>query len=455
LGWPEYLKPFMEKPLPDNLNWTVTLGSILVLLFAVEAATGMLLAMYYNPSPDLAYMAIDYIMEKVFLGRILRGIHHWGASAMVILVFTHLISCFFYGAFKPPREITWMIGGCLFLLTLGFGFTGYLLPWDQKAYWATVVGTNIPRNIPIIGTFLTKLLLGGETVSGLTLTRFYAIHTLILPALTAVCIGVHIYLVRIHGISEHGATEGISNGSYLFFPEHLFKASIAFTLVFSIILILSVVADIPSEEVAGTIDPDYLPRPEWYYMWLFQLLTFFSGKSELIGSLVIPVAGVALLFVIPFLGRPALKSPWDRPLAIAVCISCLVGIVYLSIIGISNSKPYGEIIRVSDRKMTPSEFSGLKIFVNRECAYCHHILGSGGRREGPDLSNVVKKNRTKEWLMDFIKDPQSVSPWSIMPKYNLNKSELHQLADFMLSLDFKRHGAKTLTREQVDSLKFQ
>jgi len=455
LGWPEYLKPFMEKPLPDNLNWTVTLGSVLVLLFVVEAATGMLLAMYYNPSPDFAYKAVDYIMEQVFMGRILRGIHHWGASAMVIIVFTHLMTCFFYGAFKPPREITWMIGVCLFLLTLGFGFTGYLLPWDQKAYWATVVGTNIPRDIPVIGQFITKLLLGGETVSGLTLTRFYAIHTLILPALTAMCIGIHIYLVRIHGISEHDSEhpENINtdepSGSYRFFPEHLSKASIAFTIVFSIILMLSLFAEIPREEVAGTIDPDYLPRPEWYYMWLFQLLTFFSGKSELIGSLVIPASGVALLFCLPFLSRSPSKSPWDRPIAIAISIACLTGIVYLSIIGISNSKPYGEIIRVPDRKMTSSERSGLQIFADRECAYCHHILGVGGRREGPDLSNVVKKGRTREWLMDFIKDPQAVSPWSIMPKYNLDKNELSQLADFMRSLDFKRHGVKTLTRKDL------
>ena len=456
LGWPEYLKPFMEKPLPDNLNWTVTLGSVLVLLFIVEAATGMLLAMYYNPSPDLAYHAIDYIMDKVFLGQVLRGIHHWGAGAMVVLVFTHMMACFFYGAFKPPREITWMIGVCLFLLTLGFGFTGYLLPWDQKAYWATVVGTNIPRDIPVIGNLITRVLLGGETVSGLTLTRFYAIHTLVFPAFTAMCIGIHIYLVRIHGISEHDnertrpETEPADGDStYRFFPEHLFKASIAFAVVFSVILILSIFADIPREDVAGTVDPDYLPRPEWYYMWLFQLLTFFSGKSELIGSLVIPIGGVVLLYCIPFLGRPGLKRPGDRPIATAVGVSCLVGVIYLGTIGISNSMPYGEIVRVPDRKLTQSELNGLETYVNRECAYCHHILGAGGRREGPDLSNVIKKGRTREWLMDFIKNPQAVSPWSIMPKYDLDKTELDALADFILSLDFKSHGAKNLSKEAM------
>ena len=459
-GWPQYLKPFMEKPLPENLSWTVTLGSVLVLLFIVEAATGMFLAMYYNPSPDHAYRAVDYIMEDVFLGGVLRGIHHWGASAMVILVFTHMSVSFFYGAFKQPREFTWTIGVCLFLLTLGFGFTGYLLPWDQKAYWATVVGTNIPRDIPILGKLITRILLAGDTVSGLTLTRFYAIHTLILPALTAMSIGVHIYLVRIHGISEHNSetksTEvSQKESSYHFFPEHLARASIAFTVVFSVILALAIFVDIPKEQVAGTIDPDYLPRPEWYYMWLFQLLTFFSGRMEIIGSLVIPLGGIMLLILLPFISKTSYKSPADRPVETAIGIACLVGIVYLGVMGIANSKPYGEIVRIPDRALSPSEKTGLKIFVERECAYCHHILGAGGRREGPDLSNVVAKDRTKEWLVTFIKDPQSISPWSIMPKYDLSQEELNVLTDFILSLDFKRYGVKTIPHDEVTKGKVQ
>ena len=267
-GWPEYLKPFMEKPLPADLNWTVTLGSVLALLFVIEAATGMFLAMYYNPSPDHAYQSIRFIMDEVLLGQILRGIHHWGAGAMVIIVFTHMSASFFYGAFKPPRELTWIIGVCLLLLTLGFGFTGYLLPWDQKAYWATVVGTNIPRDIPIIGNWIARVLLAGDTVSGLTLTRFYAIHTLLLPAFTALCIGAHIYMVRIHGISEHGETDHGSqkpadDTGYHFFPEHLARVSVVFAAVFGVILILALFAEIPTEDIAGTIDAGNfcVPKP--------------------------------------------------------------------------------------------------------------------------------------------------------------------------------------------------
>ena len=444
----------MVKPLPEDLNWTATLGSVLVVLFMIEAATGMFLAMYYNPSPDHAFQAVNYIMEEVFLGRILRGIHHWGAGAMVIIVFTHMMASYFYGAFKSPREITWIIGVCLLLLTLGFGFTGYLLPWDQKAYWATVVGTNIPRNIPLIGKYITRILLAGDTVSGLTLTRFYAVHTLILPAMTAICMGIHIYMVRIHGISEHASENDIpgkppGESAYRFFPEHLSRASIAFAVVFSMVMILAVFADIPEEEMAGTIDPEYLPRPEWYYMWLFQILTFFSGRTEIIGSLVIPVGGIVLLFCLPFLSRTPYRSPAERPVATAMGIAFLVGIVYLSIMGIANSRPYGEILKIPDRKLTPSEMAGLNVFVDRECAYCHHIMGAGGRREGPDLSNVVAKDRSKEWLKGFIKDPQSISPWSIMPKYDLTQQELNHLADFILSLDFRQFPAKTVSRENI------
>ncbi len=454
-GWPEYLKPFMEKPLPAGLGWTVTLGSILVLLFIVQAATGMFLAMYYNPSPEHAYRSIEFIMGEVTLGPILRGVHHWGAGAMVIILLIHMMDGFFSGAFKNPREMTWVFGVFLLLLILGFGFTGYLLPWDQKAYWATVVGTNIPRDLPIVGRWTTRVLLGGDTVSGLTLTRFYAIHTLMFPAATALSIAAHVYLVRIHGISSPPSeteppSEAVQEDSgYHFFPEHLSRASVVFTAVFCIILILAVFAEVPKEDVAGTIDPDYLPRPEWYYMWLFQLLTFFSGRAEVIGSLLIPIFGILLLFAVPFISRSPARHPKDRPLATAVGVTFLVGIVYLGVVGTANSRPYGRTIRIPDRTLTQSEQSGLQLFADRECAYCHHILGSGGRREGPDLSNVTARDRTREWLVDFIRNPKEVSPWSIMPKYNLSTAQLEALSDFVLALDFGKYPPKTVSREDA------
>jgi ubiquinol-cytochrome c reductase cytochrome b subunit len=452
IGWHKYLKPFLEKPLPAGFGWTATLGSLCALLFIVQAVTGIVLAFYYNPSPDQAYTSINYIMNEVALGGLLRGIHHWGAGAMVILVFIHLAANFFSGAFKAPREFTWIVGVVLFLLTLGFGFTGYLLPWDQKAYWATVVSSNIPKDIPLVGRFMARILLGGDTVSGLTLTRFYAIHTLLLPASAFIFMLFHIYLVRVHDIAGHGQEKfPEAEKTDRFFPEHLFRCAVAFGVIFVIILLLAVFADVPLENVAGTVDPAYLPRPEWYYMWLFQLLTFFPGKFEVIGSLAIPVVGIILLFCLPFLSRNDLRGMADRPLATAVGITCLVGIVYLTLMGFEGARTYGNVIVVPDRRLSPSEQRGLNVYAKRECAYCHHIAGRGGRIQGPDLSNVVAKGRTKEWLTRFIKDPQAVSPWSIMPKYDLNEQDLNHLSEFILALDFERHAMKVITPKDTNA----
>jgi len=457
IGWETHLEPFLYKQLPASLGWSATLGSLCALLFALMALSGMFLAMYYSPSPDRAYQSIDYIMTQVPLGPILRGIHHWGAAAMVLAVVTHLATVFFAGSFKAPRELTWVLGVGLLLATLGLGFTGYLLPWDQKAYWATVVSANIPRDIPLIGEALTRLVLAGDSVSGLTLTRFYAIHLLVLPALAALMMTAHIYLVRLHGVSERGPEPGSAPQApqpetmppYRFFPEHTARSLMVFAGVFALILVLSIFAHIPREDIAGTLDETYLPRPEWYFMWLFQLLTYFPGSAEVIGSLLLPVAGVLLLFFLPFLERSPFKGAADRPLATAAGVTGIVCIVYLTATGFGGALPYGRVVRVPDRLLTSIEEKGMQAYVRHDCAYCHNIQGQGGRRIGPDLANLKAKGRTVADLTAFIQNPQSKSRWSIMPKYNLPEAELKALADFVLCLDFSRHSAKTIAKEDV------
>src|SRR4051812_4007991 len=179
IGWNEGIEPFLSKELPAKTGWSATLGSLCVMLFVTMFVTGVFLAMHYNPSPDKAYAAIDYIMNDVHGGWLLRGLHHWGASAMVIAVFLHMMTSFFAGSYKAPREVTWVTGIIMLLIVLGLGFTGYLLPWDLKAFWATTVSTNIPKDIPFIGEALSRIALGGDTISGATLTRFYAIHAML------------------------------------------------------------------------------------------------------------------------------------------------------------------------------------------------------------------------------------------------------------------------------------
>jgi ubiquinol-cytochrome c reductase cytochrome b subunit len=452
IGWDVHLKPFLYKKLPSNLGWSATLGSLCAILFGVMAISGMFLAMYYSPSPDKAYQSIEYIMTEVPLGSLLRGIHHWGAGAMVLAVFVHLLSVFFSGSFKAPRELTWILGVCLFLVTLGLGFTGYLLPWDQKAFWATVVSSNLPRDIPVVGQIVTNLLLSGSTISGLTITRFYAIHMLVLPSLMLILMACHIYLVRLHGVCEHEPDKKSVTGKdkiYRFFPEHLARSSVVFIMVLGVILLLSYFGEIPKDEIARTVDESYLPRPEWYYMWLFQLLTYFSGSTEVIGSLGIPIIGVLVLFTLPFIEKSGFIGPAKRPLATAVGVTSVICIIYLSLTGFAGALHYGDTILVPDRQLTNTEKQGLEIYVKRDCAYCHNIQGRGGRRVGTDMANIKAKGRTPEYLTVFIKDPQSQSRFSIMPKYDLKQNELLALSDFILALDFRDHDGRTLKKEDV------
>lgn len=444
LGWKKHLSPFLYKDLPPGTGWSATLGTLCALLFGVMAVSGLILAMYYNPSPDKAYQSIDYIVQSVPMGAVLRGIHHWGAGAMVLAVFVHMLANYFSGTYRAPREWTWIAGVCLLLVTLGLGFTGYLLPWDMKAYWATVVSSNIPKDIPLIGGFISRLIRGGDTVSGLTLTRFYAIHMLLLPALLAGFTLIHLYLVRIHNLTECEPGPAGKCKPYRFFPEHMFRSAWVFTAVFIAVVALAFLREPAREAIAGTLAPTYLPRPEWYYMWLFQLLTLFSGRWEAVGNLAIPAAGVALLFAVPFLSKKR-----QRPLAMAAGVSCLAGVVYLTLMGFEGARPYGRIIPVPERPLTASEARGLYLYADHECAYCHQIRGQGGHRTGPDLSNIVAKGRTGDYLARYIKNPQLVSPHSIMPKYNLPDADLHALADFVLALDFRKYPERIVKREEV------
>jgi quinol-cytochrome oxidoreductase complex cytochrome b subunit len=191
----------LDRLIPEGVSWLQTLGSAGLLIFVIQAVTGTFLAMNYSPSPEHAYDSVIYITEEVPFGGIVRGLHKWGASAMVVVVFLHMLRTYFMGSYKYPRELTWVVGVFILFMVLGFGFTGYLLPWDQKAYWATAVGTNIAEQTPLIGEFVLKILRGGLELGAVTLTRFYALHVLLLPALLIPLIGVHLFMVVKQGIA--------------------------------------------------------------------------------------------------------------------------------------------------------------------------------------------------------------------------------------------------------------
>ncbi len=201
LGITEIYEAVLDRKVP-KVNWWYTLGSASLFLAVVQGITGIMLTVYYVPSPNQAYDSVQYITNEVQFGWLIRGIHHWGASLLVLVVFLHMLRVFFYGAYKYPREFTWITGAILLIATLGMGFTGYLLPWNQRAYWATTVGTEIAGTVPFIGNFIMRVLRGGSEISAVTLARFFSLHIWFIPAIVVLTLGTHLYLVIRLGISN-------------------------------------------------------------------------------------------------------------------------------------------------------------------------------------------------------------------------------------------------------------
>ena len=200
-GTSPFLRAFLYRKVPKGLNWFYTFGSATMFAFMNQAVTGVFLAMYYDPSVTRAYESIEHISNDVFLGELVRGMHLWGATVMVVLIFLHMGRTFFFGAYKYPRELNWLVGVVLLVLTMAVAFTGYLLRFDQRAFWATVVGVNINASVPLIGPYIADFMRGGAEFGSATLTRFYSIHMLLLPGLIAALIGAHLYLVAKLGVT--------------------------------------------------------------------------------------------------------------------------------------------------------------------------------------------------------------------------------------------------------------
>ena len=200
-AWSWLKRALLLEPLPGGSRWAAAFGSLLLFTIGLQVITGILLTMNYAPSVASAYPSVKFIQEEVPFGWFIRALHHWGASAMVILLLFHLVQVFVWGAYKPPRELTWMVGVVLLFCTLGLAFTGYLLPWDQKAYWASKVGLDIVGTVPVAGDGLHTLLQGGPEMGNLTLTRFFTLHAFVLPGLLILLVVVHLYLFRLHGVT--------------------------------------------------------------------------------------------------------------------------------------------------------------------------------------------------------------------------------------------------------------
>ena len=330
-GFRAAVKHLLDEPLPRGVGWWFVTGSIVLFLLSVQLLTGVVLAFFYVPSPDYAYDSIRFIEARITFGRVLRGLHFFGASFIVIAALVHMSRVVLLGSYKKPRELNWMIGVVLLLIILAFALTGYLLPWDQKAYWATTVTLNIARSTPVVGEFLSGLLRGGSDLGALTLMRWYAAHVFLLPACLIAFTVAHLYLMRRQGIS--GPVEPVPGPPTPFYPYHALKDTIAVAAVFALLLTLAIFFNAPLDAVADPTDATYVPRPEWYFMSLFELLKYFPGRLEPVATVIIPGIVITLLLLLPFLDRRPDRRPARRPLVIGSFLVVYIGITLLTILG--------------------------------------------------------------------------------------------------------------------------
>ncbi|MGH7180465.1 MAG: cytochrome b, partial [Nitrospiraceae bacterium] len=281
-------RTLLEEPIPGGASWVYVFGSATLFVFALQALTGMFLAIYYVPSPDAAYDTVQYIQQEVSFGWFVRGLHHWGASAVMVAVGLHLLQVYLYGAYKAPREPMWIVGVVLLLVLMGFGFTGYLLPWDQNAYWATQVGTNMVASVPLVGDFLVRLLRGGTTLGALTLSRFFALHVLFFPALIIGGIALHLFILRRVGPAGPWSEDQARKRRELFYPRQVFMDAVVMAAIFILLCVLAITVEFPLADRADPSDHTFTPVPEWYFLFFYQFLKYVSGPLEPLATWVLP-----------------------------------------------------------------------------------------------------------------------------------------------------------------------
>jgi cytochrome b6 len=286
-------------------------GGMTLFFFVVQICTGILLMLYYRPSADQAFESVEFLMTTVPFGWLIRSIHSWSANLMIFFAFVHLATVYFSKAYRPPRELTWITGCLVFFLALGFGFSGYLLPWNELAFLATKVGTDIAGTVPVVGEWMLRFLRGGDRVTGGTLSRFYGLHVAVLPALATVLLGVHLLLVQLQGMSvpPNREDEARRRAPMRFVPHFVLRDLFGWTVALGV---LAALAALFPWELGQKADP-FAPapaniRPEWYFMFMFQTLKLVPGgevigiEYEAIPILLFGLVGLALVLV-PFLDR--------------------------------------------------------------------------------------------------------------------------------------------------------
>ncbi len=431
----QLVEDFMFERLPRGVGWMHIFGSSLLWLFFLQVVTGALLAIYYSPTPDTALASIRYLEEQVAFGGFIRGMHHWASSAFVVLIGVHLLRTFLTGAYKKPRHWIWVAGVGLLLLVLGMAFTGYLLPWDMKGYFATKVGIEVGGLVPLIGDAVMRILQGGAEMGIKTLNRFYIWHILWIP-------------LGIKGITPPKTrTDEQGEPDKPFFPYQAMKDFIGMAVLTLLLIVLAVTA---GAGVGAPADPNtttFVPRPEWYFFPLYQLLRIFEGSLEVIGGVVLPGLLILGMILLPFFDKNPERDIRHRPAARTLGIAVPVLIVALTIWGWQGGQSLEKQFAAETAEpdwYTPDPAAsedlvdaGLyDLYLPMHCGSCHDVDPSGVNIP-PSLYGAGDRYQ-RDWVERYLMDPhdrrfqkEGVRPKVRMPDYRLKQAEAEKLAAFL------------------------
>src|SRR5580704_5150079 len=461
-GLDNVLRAALYEPIPGGARLAYIFGSGLLFIFLSQVITGVFLALYYVPSADHAHTTVAYITKVVTAGSFLRSLHSYGASAMVIVLLLHLSQTYIYGAYKGRRELLWISGCALFGLVMAMAFTGYLLPWDQRAYFATAVGTNAIGEIPGIGETLTRLVRGGTEMGTLTISRFFVAHVFLIPACIFALVASHIFLFR-----NAGPAGPVTENPYkpTLKPEPFYPRQVLIDLSLTALLIVGLGAmafflAVPLGPAANPANAQYVPRPEWYYLPIFQWLKYWHGSAAVIGVLVIPMILVIAVIALPFLDRGVERRPWKRPGAMGAYVFLMFGLLGLGLRSVYQDKhDPGVAEQLAKQKTEEEEYmrkpfepdlsaaslaaanvaladplaaKGKTIFAAQSCNACHGD-GGVGTAAAPALIGISAK-LSKDQVANLLQHPTAKMTAGGMPAVDLPPDELKALVAYIESL---------------------
>ena len=444
-GLPEMIGKTAKHLVPPDAKWWYVFGSATLCAFMVQVVTGIALAFSYIPSASEAYSTLHFISDEAPFGYFLRGLHYYGASAMVLMVGLHMAQVFLAGSYKFPRELNWATGVLLLAFTLAMGFTGQLLRGDQNAVWTVVVAAEQAGRTPFIGQWLAHFILGGDTIGGATFTRFFAIHVFIMPGFILAFVGLHLWLVLRHGISEppkpgklvdpktyrQEYNELIERKGKPFWPDSAWRDVVFCVAMIVVIAALAFVSGAP--QLGKPPDPSITtanPRPDWYFMWYFAVLALLPHGTEQYFLVFGPLTVGIILIALPFTFNHGERSPWRRPWAIAIVLMTVVMIATLWMAGAKspwspnfNAQPLSAAVVGATNGPV---FLGAQLFHDKGCLNCHLITGDGGRR-GPELTDVADRLSANQLVLKIANGAVN------MPAYaaNLTPAQMNALVAFL------------------------